>query len=60
MIGLDVQHVGMAAQEVEHAAYLLLALARAQIVDDTDSQRRLHADVDRGERGRMALGRNGR
>jgi hypothetical protein len=34
----DVEDVGMASQEAEHATDLLLALASAQVVDDTDSQ----------------------
>ena len=40
VLGFHVQHIGMAAQKDEHAAYLFLALARAQVVDDTDSQRK--------------------
>ena len=38
VLGLHVEHVGVAPQEAEHAGDLFLVLARAQIVDDTDSQ----------------------
>ena len=45
VVGLDVDDVRMASQEVEHSAHLFLALARAQIIDDTDSQWKLHVAV---------------
>ena len=35
---LDVKYVRMAPQEFEHPTHWFLALARAQIIDDTDSQ----------------------
>jgi hypothetical protein len=38
ILGLDVEHIGMASQEAEHPADLFLALARTKIVYDTDSQ----------------------
>ena len=38
VLRFDVDHIGMALQEAEHPAHLLLALTRSQVVDDTDSQ----------------------